>query len=90
MVDRQLAAAMDAIGTPASPRAAAGSARARAEDSIRATGWPPGEDLVAWATVHGRLAAVVTAVGGLADTARQLRSRNDSALQALQSALPLR
>jgi len=87
VVDRQLAAAMDAIGTLESTRAEAGSARARAEDSIRATGWPPGEDLVAWATVHGRLAAVVTAVGGLADTARQLRSRGDSALQALQSAL---
>jgi hypothetical protein len=87
VVDRHLAAALDTIGTLESSRTSARAELVRTQDSIRATGWPAGEDLMAWATVNGRMPAVVAAVGALADTVRHLRARNDAALQSLQSAL---
>lgn len=87
VVDRHLAAAMDTIGTLESTRTSAQAELARTEDCVRAVGWPPGEDLITWASANGRLPVVMAAVGGLADAVRRLRSRNDAALQALQSAL---
>lgn len=87
VVDRHLAAARDTIGTIESSRTSAQAELARAADQIRATGWPSGEDLVAWASTNGQLPAVVATVGGLAETVRRLRGRNEQALQALQSAL---
>lgn len=87
VVDRHLSAVLEAIGTLESTRTSAQAELARTEDNVRATGWPPGEDLMLWATANGRLPAVVDAVGGLADAVRQLRTRNDAALLTLQTAL---
>jgi hypothetical protein len=87
VVDRHLAAVLDTVGTLESTRTSAQAELARTEDSVRAIGWPPGEDLITWASANGRLPAVMAAVGGLVDAVRRLRSRNDAALQALQSAL---
>lgn len=87
VVDHHLAAARDTIATLESTRTSARAELARAEDGVRATGWPPDQDLLTWATAQGRLPAVVAAVDGLARTVRQLRSRNDAALQGLQTAL---
>lgn len=86
-VDRHLAAAQDAIGTLESTRSSAQGELARAEDALRSTGWPPGEDLMAWASTNGRLPAVGAVVGDLADSVRRLARRNDAGLQALVAAL---
>ena len=51
------------------------------------TGWPPGEDLLSWATDNGRLPAVAATIGGLADAVVGCARRNDAALQTLASAL---
>jgi hypothetical protein len=87
VVDRHLAAALETIGTLEATGSCARAELARTEDSVRGTGWPPGADLLAWASANGRLPAVSAAVGDLAAAVGQLRTRNESALQALQSAL---
>lgn len=86
-VDRHLAAAQDTIGMLESTRSSAPAELARAEDGLRSIGWPPGADLMAWATANGRLAAVGALVGGLADAVRRLEVRNDASLQELVAAL---
>ncbi|WP_420123181.1 alpha/beta hydrolase [Nakamurella sp.] len=86
-VDRHLAAAQDTIGTLESTRSAAPGELARAADGLRSTGWPPGQDLLAWASANGRLPAVAAVVGSLAEAVRGLGRRNDTSLQALVAAL---
>lgn len=86
-VDRHLAAAQDAIGTLESTRWSAEAELARAEDGLRSVGWPPGQDPVAWASTNGRLPALASVVGGLAEAVRRLEVRNDTSLQALAVAL---
>lgn len=85
--DRHLAAVQDAIGTLESTRTAARAELARAEDGLHSTGWPPGEDLLTWASTNGRLPAVTALVDGLTEAVRELGRRNDSSLQALVAAL---
>lgn len=87
LVDRQVRAALEAADTLESTRTAARAELARAEEGIRATGWPPGQDLLIWASGNGRLPAVAAAVGGLADGVRRLRARNDAVLHTLEAAM---
>jgi hypothetical protein len=87
VVGRQIDAVLDTVGTLESTRTSARSEMSRTEHSVLATGWPPGEDLLTWASGHGQLPAVTAAVDGLAAAVRRLRTRNDAALQALASAL---
>lgn len=87
VIDRHLAAALETIDTLESTRASARSELANTEDGIRGTGWPPGEDLLTWATVSGHLPAVTATIGALVAAVRQLRTRNDAALRMLAAAL---
>lgn len=87
VIGRQIDAALDTISTLESTRTSAPVELARAEDGIVGTGWPPGEDLLSWATDNGRLPTVAATIGALADAVRRLRTRNDAALQTLASAL---
>lgn len=87
VIDQHLAAAVETIDTLDSTRASARTELAHAEDGIRGDGWPPGADLLLWATAHGRLPSVTTAIGGLVAAVQQLRARNDAALRRLSAAL---
>ncbi len=87
VLGRQIDAAREVVGVLESARTSAHAALARAVTRIRGTGWPPGEDLLTWACTNGRLAEVTEAVGGLSDTVRDLRGRNDGMLQTLADAL---
>lgn len=87
VIGRQLDAALETITALESTRISAPAELDRAEDRIVGTGWPPGQDLLTWATTAGCLPTVAATVGGLAQSVHQLRSRNDAALQALAAAL---
>ena len=87
VVEHEVDAADQAVATLRQSRVLADAALADAEAALLGLGWPPGEDLLAWATRHDQLVPVTAVMTGLATRLDDLRARDTQALQTLAAAL---
>ena len=87
VVAAQVDAADATVATLRQARVLADAELAEAEQTVLATGWQAGDDLLVWAAMHDQLPTVMRVVTGLAGRLDELGRRNAEALKALAVAL---